>query len=248
MPYNIVRRKQFMELFKKKKLLPKTSAVIVAAGSSSRMGSIDKQMIDIDGMPVLIRTIKAFENSVLVNEIVVVTKEEKIPWLKKQLDIFGIEKVTNIVSGADTRQASVKRGVEACSENTDYYAIHDGARPLVSTGCIDICIEDAFEYEASFPAVPVKDTIKTMDKDGFVASTPDRSTLFVTQTPQVFKADIYNEALKKAVLEGKDYTDDCQLFESVGKRVHMVPGEYTNIKITTPEDIVLAEAIINSEV
>lgn len=236
-----------MELFKKKPAVPKTSVVIVAAGKSSRMGGIDKQMLEIDGMPVLVRTIKAFENSVLVDEIVIVTQEQKIPWLKTQLDIFGIEKVTNIVSGADTRQASVKRGIESCREDSEYFAIHDGARPLISTGCIDRCIEDAFEYEASFPAVPVKDTIKSIDSEGFVTGTPDRSTLYITQTPQVFKADIYKEALKKATESGKDYTDDCQLFESVGKRVHMVMGEYTNIKITTPEDIVLAKAITDSE-
>lgn len=170
---------------------PFVSAVIVAAGSSSRMGGIDKQTLEIDGVPVLLRTIKSFEASEIVNEIVIVTQEQKIPWLSRELKIFGIEKVTNIVSGDKTRQASVKKGIEACSEKAEYFAVHDGARPLVSVSCIERCIADAFINEASFPAVPVKDTIKSVDSNGFVTGTPDRSSLYITQTPQVFKSDIY---------------------------------------------------------
>ncbi len=232
---------------KRKESRPIVCAIVVAAGTSSRMGGIDKQSLLIGGVPVLVRTLLAFEESQLVDEVVVVTQQEKIPDLARQIREFECGKVTQLVCGGQTRQQSVACGVRACREDVQYYAIHDGARPLVTPGCIDRCIEDAWETGASFPGIPLQDTIKRIDEEGFVASTPSRQGIFCTQTPQVFSAPEYQKAMALAARERREYTDDCQLMESIGHRVHMVPGEVTNLKITTPQDVPLAQAILMGE-
>lgn len=223
---------------------PYVSAIIVAAGNSTRMGGVNKQFLLIDGVPVLIRTLKAFENSELIKEIIISAREEDIPQMYAMLKDYCIKKVSNIVKGGCTRQESVFNAVKCCVTESDYIAIHDGARPLVSTETIEETIFAAFNFEAAAPGIPVKDTIKVVDGDGIVVSTPARDSLRAIQTPQVFNKEMYLSAMQ-SVPNSELFTDDCGLIEAFGKPVEIVGGDNTNIKITTPEDLVIAEAIIS---
>ncbi len=218
--------------------------VIVAGGSSSRMEGIDKQCLWLSDMPVLVRSIVPFTQMEDVSELVVVTREDLIPQVMDWVKEFELEKVTAIVRGGSSRQQSVLKGIEALSENVEYIAIHDGARPFVDEALIHRCMEAAMEHGAATAAVPSKDTIKIADKDGFILDTPDRSTLHLTQTPQIFKRDWYLEAVEQAKTDGVDCTDDCQLVERLGRKVYLSMGSYFNIKITTAHDIPFAEAIV----
>lgn len=220
-------------------------AVIAAAGTSFRMNfKVSKQFIPLLGMPTVVRTILAFEAAQKVDTIILVCRPED----REQMEIVskgcGAKKVAAIVSGGSTRQQSVAAGIAAVPPETAWLAIHDGARPLVSPKEIDASVSDAQNYMASALAVPVKDTIKMIDDSQFVASTPKRELLWAVQTPQVFEREIYGKAMKQAETEGMDYTDDCQLLEHVGVKVHLCRGSYENIKLTTPEDIITAEAIL----
>lgn len=224
------------------------SAVIVAAGKSTRMGgNIKKQFINLDGKPVILHTVEAFEKSDMVDEIVVVTSKEDIDDLYSMLLKNNIKKLSKIVAGSDSRQRSVECGINAISDECTYIAIHDGARALISTKVIDKVVNDAFVHSASAAAVRVKDTIKVVTDDLFVEYTPDRSKLFLVQTPQVFKKELYLEALANAHKDKKDYTDDCQLIESIGSKVHICIGDYSNIKLTTKEDIDIALSIMKNK-
>lgn len=225
---------------------PKVAAIIVAAGKSSRMLGIDKQLARIGGVPSVVHTLAAFEKCPLIDEIVLVVREENIAQLNKIVEYYRIKKVKTIVKGGGTRQDSVFAGIREINSRTDYYCIHDGARPLVSQKIIEDAVEGAMIYGAAAAGVPVKDTIKVVENE-FIERTPDRSKLYMIQTPQVFKSDIYNEAVKAAMEENKDYTDDCQLVEAVGKKVYITEGAYFNIKLTTPDDMTVAEALFNAK-
>lgn len=218
------------------------SVVIVAAGSSTRMGE-DKLMMPIAGVPVLMRTIMAFDRCEFIDEIVVVTQSEKIVDIAKLCDTYSVSKVTKIVVGGDTRVQSALAGVSEVSEDVRLIAIQDGARPLVSDELIRSTIHQAALNKAAVPAVAVKDTIKRVEK-GFVTETVDRSTLVSVQTPQVFIADLIKAALTKAVTDSANYTDDASTLEAMGVPVFVAKGDYDNIKITTPQDIPVAEAIL----
>lgn len=225
--------------------VPFVAAVIVAAGKSSRMGTgKSKQFLQLCGVETIARTLSAFEESRYVREVIVVTNRFDIAKIGDILGEYGFSKVTRIVIGGETRQQSAALGLKAVDKSAEYIAVHDGARPLVTSGLIDKVIETAFKTKAASAAVKVKDTLKIADEKGFVLSTPDRQRIWAVQTPQVFKADIYRDALDKAVKAGADYTDDCQLIEAADGQVFLVEGEYTNIKITTPDDVAYAEAII----
>lgn len=227
--------------------IPYVSAIIVAAGSSTRMKmGICKQLIPINEVPVIVHTVLAFEKAKYVKEIIIVCREEDEQHFQDILSSYAASKLSGYVRGGAARQESVFNGIRAASQRTEYYAIHDGARPLVAPEDIDRVIEDAFIHQASSLGVPVKDTIKIVDKDGFIASTPDRSTLWAVQTPQVFEKSLYQNAMQRALEEHAEYTDDCQLVEHMGSRVHLCMGQYTNIKITTNDDIQSAEAILKS--
>lgn len=222
------------------------SAVIVAAGSSSRMRSgISKQLMTIGGKTVLQHTVSAFFTAEIIDEIVVVCPENEIESFKGLFSEENSVKTLVFTVGGSTRQQSVFNGVSAASKCADILAIHDGARPLVTPSCIKSVVEDCVKFSASTLAVPVKDTIKVV-KNGTVAATPDRGSLFAIQTPQVFRREMYLRAYERAAAEGKDYTDDCQLIESIGESVHITLGDYTNIKITTIEDIAVAEAFLKT--
>lgn len=233
-----------MEWFRKKPKAPKVAAVVAAAGSSSRMEGIDKQRALLEELPVLVRSIAALSECPLVEEIVLVCPPRLIPDYYAMVQDYRLDKVASVVGGGATRQESVFLGVAACGEDSAYFAVHDGARPLVSPQAVERCISAAVEHGAAALGVPVKDTLKRLDENGFVVATPPREDLVAIQTPQVFEANLYRRAMAQARHDGRDYTDDCQLVERAGMRVKVVPGSYGNIKITTPEDLALAGALL----
>lgn len=223
------------------------SAIIVAAGNSSRMkNNINKQFINLEHEPVILHTVKSFQMSDMIDEIIIVCLDKDIKKIYSLMSINGIAKLSRVVKGSITRQKSVECGIKHIDNKCTHIAIHDGARALILPGKINEVVKDAFIYEASAAAVPVKDTIKVVEDDLFINSTPDRSKIFAVQTPQVFKKELYLKAIKKANMDGKDYTDDCQLIENIQSKVHICMGDYNNIKITTPEDINVALSIIKT--
>lgn len=226
-----------------RKVLPlkKCGAVIVAAGSASRMGGIDKVMATLGGEPMICRTVRAFQRSEAITEIVIVTREDlicPIAALCAEMD-----KVKAVVAGGSSRQESVTLGLNALSKGMKLAAIHDGARPLISGEVIDRTVRAANTYSAAAPAIPVKDTIKVV-KGGLVLATPDRSTLQAVQTPQVFDFDLLRGALEKAKQDGAAVTDDCSAVERMGMSIKIVEGEERNLKITTPMDLKIAEMLL----
>ena len=216
-------------------------AVIVAAGNATRMGGIDKTMAFLGGEPVIVRTVRAFQECEAIKEIVVVTRSDLLIPVSDLCHPFS--KVTAVVVGGDNRVASVQNGLNALSAKTRLVAVQDGARPLVSYSVIDRTVRAAHSYGAAAPGVPVKDTIKVVN-GGLVSSTPDRKTLRAVQTPQVFDFDILRGALKKSVEKNWEITDDCSAVEKLGVRVRMVEGDERNIKITTPMDLKIAEMLL----
>ena len=229
-----------------RKLLPlkRCGAVIVAAGSASRMGGIDKVMAPLNGEPMIVRTVRAFQNCDAISEIVVVTRQDlilPITSLCAQMD-----KVQAVVAGGSSRQESVHLGLNALSGKCKLAAIHDGARPLISWQVIDRVVRAANTYGAAAPAIPVKDTIKVV-QGGVVKETPDRASLQAVQTPQVFDFDILRGALKKAKQDGAQVTDDCSAVERMGMAVKIVEGEERNLKVTTPLDLKIAQLLLEEE-
>jgi 2-C-methyl-D-erythritol 4-phosphate cytidylyltransferase len=223
-------------------------AILVAAGSSTRMSccSSSKQFIPLLGVPAIAHSLTAFEKAKLIQETIVVCRPEDRKEMLSIIHQYHIKKVSAVVPGGKTRQQSVSAGVLAASAQAAYFAIHDGARPLIQPQIIDAVVQDAFCHKASALGTPVKDTIKIIDENGFVASTPNRSSLWAVQTPQVFERALYMSAMKQAEEDFADYTDDCQLVEHFGVKVHLCLGEYTNLKLTTKEDIAFAEAILKT--
>lgn len=223
---------------------PFTAAVIVAAGSSQRMGGEDKQLIELCGVPVLARSMTAFQKCPVIAEIVVVTKASSIETVRRMAAEYGIDKLTAVVEGGASRAESVRNGVAAVSAGVEFVAIHDGARPLVTPEDIARCAADAFRCGGAVLAVPVTDTVKYGRKNGFVEYTPAREKLFAAQTPQIFDLEIYRAAMERAFRELSDWTDDSRVFENDGRRVFLTPGSRRNIKITSPEDVLVAEAFL----
>ena len=226
-----------------RKVLPTQycGAVIVAAGSASRMGGIDKVMAPLGGEPMILRTVRVFEDCEAVKEIVIVTREDLMGPIAELCS--GFTKVRSVVQGGSSRQESVKLGLLAFSKEVRLAAVHDGALPLVSGELIDKVIRAAHSYGAAAPAIPVKDTIKVFE-GGFIAATPDRSTLRAVQTPQVMDRDLLLGALEKAEQEGIALPDDCSAVEHIGMRVRLVEGEERNLKVTTPLDLKIAELLL----
>lgn len=221
---------------------PQCSVIVVAAGSSNRMGQ-DKIMMQIGGLPVIVHTLKAFEPLQEVNEVIVVTREDLVPEIAGLCKIFDLQKVKKIVRGGESRVESARIGTLEADYDAQLIAIHDGARPFVTEAVIRQAIQRAAETGAAVPAIPVKDTIKVAN-DGLVEHTPDRATLFAVQTPQVFDASLIRAALQKALDDGADITDDCSAVERLGMKVSLTPGDEHNIKLTTPTDMIFAEMMI----
>ena len=201
-----------------------------------------KLLLKINGKTVLERSVNAFLNISDIDEVIVVAREKDIPAFS---DILTDERVSFVVGG-DTRQQSVMNAVDVI-DDCELIIIHDGARPLIKSEDIENTIRAAKENKAAAVGVFVKVTVKVVDKNGFVVSTPDRSTLFAVQTPQIFDFELYRKAAQNAREKGLDFTDDCQLVESFNQKVKTVVGSYSNIKITTPDDIVLAENLLKNE-
>ena len=229
-----------------RKLLPlkRCGAVIVAAGSASRMGGIDKVMAPLNGEPMIARTVRTFQNCDAISEIVVVTREDLILPITSLCS--GMDKVQAVVAGGSSRQESVHLGLNALSGKCKLAAIHDGARPLISWQVIDRVVRAANTYGAAAPAIPVKDTIKVV-QGGVVKETPDRAFLQAVQTPQVFDFDILRGGLKKAKQDGAQVTDDCSAVERMGMAVKIVEGEERNLKVTTPLDLKIAQLLLEEE-
>ena len=211
---------------------PFCTALVAAAGSSSRMGGTDKLMEFLDNVPVLMRTLTALQRAAAIDEIVIAAREDALVDISTLCKTYGITKCSKVVRGGESRCHSV------------LLAVQDGARPLVTPALIDRTVEAAAKCGAAAPAVPVKDTIKTVAEDGAVTGTPDRSTLRAVQTPQVFEADLLKAALQSALENEVPVTDDCSAVERLGKVVYLIDGDEENLKITTPVDLVIAEAIL----
>ena len=216
-------------------------AVIVAAGTASRMGGIDKVMALLNGEPMICRTVRTFQNCDAVKEIVVVTRQDLIVPIMDLCRAY--PKVKAVVAGGSSRPESVSLGLNALSDKVKLAAIQDGARPLVTWQLIDRVVRAAHAYGAAAPAIPVKDTIKVVS-GGIVKETPERKTLQAVQTPQVFDVDLIRGALKKAKLDGAEITDDCSAVERLGMSVKIVEGDERNIKVTTPMDLKIAQMLL----
>lgn len=225
----------------------KTSAVILCAGSSTRFSdqNENKQLAMVNDVPVILRTITAFEQTDAIGEIILVTRKDDIDTLKQLVCKNGIKKVSCIVVGGDTRQSSALRGFKRVSEKSTYVAIHDGARCLVTPEIITTVIKEADKHKAATAACRVTDTVKLADKDGFISKTIDRDTVWNVQTPQVFEKKLYNVCAYNATQKGINATDDCMLAEASGFKVKLVDTGKNNIKITVKEDIALAEYILS---
>ena len=211
------------------------------------MGIADsKQFIPLLSRPAIEYTLKAFQKSHLIKEIVIVCREQDNDRINKIIELNGFSKVSKLVKGGDSRADSVRNGIGACSESAKYYAIHDGARPLITVEEIERVVEAAFDTGAATLGTSVKDTIKVVDGFNNIESTPIRSQLRAVQTPQVFERDLYRFALENAGDNIINFTDDCSLIENMGGEVLVVKGNEENIKLTTPIDIVIAESILKS--
>ncbi len=225
----------------------KNSVVIAAAGRGTRMGlDMNKQYIEVHGRPILAMTIQRFEECSHIDEIVIAANENEIEYCKRNIvEKFGFTKVKAFALGGETRQQSVFSGLGQVSPDCSIVLIHDGARPFILQESILTCINAADVYGAACAAVPVKDTIKLAGTDGFVDRTIDRSGLWQIQTPQAFDYGLIMDAHRKALSAGIDGTDDAMLVERLGHKVKLIKGDYNNIKITTREDLIFAEAIYN---
>ena len=216
---------------RQKRTHPYCAALIAAAGSSTRYGGENKLLQTLDGIPVLVRTLLTIDRVEGIDEIVIAAREDELLPYAELCKTFGLRKPVKVIVGGATRTESVLRAALEASPETEFFAVQDGARPLITVELIDEVLDAARVYLAAAPAVPVRDTIKVAH-DGIVERTPDRSALFAVQTPQVFAADLLT------------ITDDCSAVERMGKEVHLTEGSEENIKITTPVDLAIAEAIL----
>lgn len=219
-------------------------AVIVAAGSASRMGGIDKVMAELGGEPMVVKSIRAFQKCDAIREIVVVTRPDLIVPIMSLCSSF--DKVKAVVAGGKDRPTSVSAGLNALSAKVTLAAVHDGARPLISWQVIDRTVRAANTYGAAAPGIPVKDTVKVV-QGGIVKETPERKTLYAVQTPQVFDFDLLRGALKKATQDKAEITDDCSAVERLGMSVKIVEGDERNLKITTPIDLTIAKMLLEEK-
>lgn len=219
------------------------AAVILAAGASTRMGGGDKLMLLVAGRPVLAHTLAAFESASEIDKIVIVTRSESIVLVQDLCREYGISKASEVVAGGSTRTESALAGALAAGK-CDLVAIHDGARPLISPDLIARVYAAAAEGGAAAPGVPLSDTVKLVDSGGLVLKTPDREAFRAVQTPQIFDSAIIKGALTRAATSGESFTDDCAAVEAIGMSVRIVDGARDNIKITTPLDIAVMEALV----
>ncbi|HPM00016.1 MAG TPA: 2-C-methyl-D-erythritol 4-phosphate cytidylyltransferase [Bacillota bacterium] len=226
------------------------TAIVLAAGKGTRMNAgMNKQFMLINDKPLLAQTLAAFQSCSAIDSIILVAGREELKTCKEQiLDVYGFDKVDKLVSGGSERQQSVYNGILELEDDCSIVVIHDGARPILPEGIIERCIDGAKTYGAVSAGMPAKETIKILNEEGFVQYTPEREKVWVTQTPQAFKRNIIERAHEMANIKGISGTDDAFLVECMGIKVKMLEGSYENIKITTPEDIIFAEAIMRKTV
>ena len=223
------------------------SCILAAGGSGTRMGAeVNKIFLDILGFPVIARTLSVLNNSKYIDEIIIVTKEQDLAGCHDIVREFNINKVKTITVGGSTRQESVRNGLFEVSGNADIVMVHDAARPLVTPYHLEEVINAAKEYGAAALGVPEKNTLKQIDSDGFIAQTVDRSMIYAIHTPQVFAKELIERMYKYAEENGISATDDCMLAEILGEKIKMVEDSYENIKITTPDDLIIAEQILEN--
>ena len=222
------------------------SVIIACAGSSTRMEGVNKQLWELGGIPVAVRSMLAFEGLDEVTEIIVSARECDISEIERLAKEHGVTKFKCAVKGGETRQQSVFNAFMQTDKATRFIAVHDGARPFVNPEHIRKCIRDASIFGGATLGVPVKDTLKVVD-GGLIVDTPNRKQLYITQTPQIFRKDVYVKGINFANDHELDFTDDCQLVEAVGVKVCMTVSDYRNIKITTPEDLAVAEVFLRDD-
>ncbi len=222
----------------------KITAIIAAAGQGSRMGGQGKQFKDLEGKPIVGWALTVFEESDLIDEIILVVNEKDMSRAKKTVEDLKIKKIKKIIEGGKERQDSVFAGIKEVKPDTDIVIIHDGARPFVTKEIISRAVNDAKEHGAAVVAVPAIDTIKSSKKGNLVQETIDRTNLWLIQTPQVFKYKIIKEAYERAYKIKYRATDDSKLVERMGIPVKITKGSYENIKITTPDDLMVAWGIL----
>jgi len=227
----------------------KTSAIIVAAGKGRRMGKdYNKQYIILGDKPIVAHTIEVFEQNSLIDEIILVVGKDEIALVKQDvIEKYNFKKVVSIIEGGDQRQDSVYNGLRAVNNECDIVLVHDGARPFVTDNIIEEGINVVNEAGACIAAVPVKDTIKVVNANMDVVNTPARETLWAIQTPQVFKYKLLMNAYEKLQNSDIKATDDAMLIEALGHTVKIINGSYENIKITTPEDLIVGEGILKEK-
>jgi len=233
-----------------KKVLGKSnicSAVIMAAGSSKRMGGENKVLIKINDIPVVVHTLMVFQNNDSINEIIVVAREDSIEAIAKLCDLYDITKVTKIIAGGNTRTESVLNGITAVSKYASLIAIHDAARPCVDDDVIQKAINLAAVYKAAAPSIPITSTVKKVHNNQII-ETVDRESLVEIQTPQVFNADLIKYAITKVINESIPVTDDCMAVELSGINVYTSKGSVNNLKITNKEDILVAQTILSKRI
>ena len=234
----------FDKLLRRRGSHPYCAALVPAAGRSRRMGGTDKLTALLGGEPVLHRTLWALDNARLVDEIVVAVSPDRLEEIAALCVRAGVKKPLRVVEGGASRAQSVLMAALAASDRCELLAVHDGARPLIRGEQVDDMVRLGQKTYAAAPALPVTDTVKVADTAGVVQSTPDRSSLYAVQTPQVFQANLLKAALQSAVEANAEITDDCSAVERLGKEVYLAPGWRENIKITTQEDLMLAETFL----
>lgn len=223
------------------------TAVLTAAGTSRRMGAgISKQFLKIGNKMIIQRTIDIFDNMEEVDDIILIVRKDDINIYEKEI-LPNVKKPIKLVIGGNTREESTYNGILALDEKTDIVVCHDGVRPFIKPNIIIKAIEEMENNNAAIVAVPSKDTIKYADKNGFVEYTPNRDRLYNVQTPQVFKKDILIKAYENVFDENIKVTDDSSLLEMMGEKVQIIIGDYSNIKITTKEDLLYGELILKQE-
>ena len=224
----------------------KCTAIVLAAGRGKRMGTeVQKQYLDICGKPVIYYSLEVFEQSEIIDEVILVVGENQETYCRQEIvEKYGFQKIKAIVEGGAERYHSVWNGLQKVTEG--YVFIHDGARPFVTEEILQRAYEDVCAYKACVVGMPVKDTIKVSDDKGFVVETPNRSSLWMIQTPQVFDAVLVKEAYHKLIEQRvENVTDDAMVVEQMmGHEIKLVMGSYENIKITTPEDLEIANTFI----
>ncbi len=220
-------------------------AVIVGGGRGERMGGVDKVFAPLGGQPILAYSLAAFEASRLVHFVVVVLNERNLAQGQALIDAGRWRKVVAVIAGGERRQDSTQRGLAALPP-CELVAVHDAARPFVTTDLIRRGVETARTCGAAVAAMPVKETIKQVRDDGMVIATPPRTTLWAAQTPQIARRDVLERALTQATERGATMTDESAALEAIGQPVMVFAGSYTNIKVTTPEDLILAAALLEA--